>query len=117
MREQNIEQALGDLGEFVIEFEVDAGCQQRHAFQQPLDMRILAFVRLQHQARGDFWVFLGEFSAHATQKTELVFVVLEQVVAHAYPFTSHAPRSTFSIESNEIDSGAGSTISNASIWK
>ena len=48
MRIKDIEQRLGELGELIIDFEVDAGGEKSKAFEHALDVGILALVSLEH---------------------------------------------------------------------
>jgi hypothetical protein len=63
MRIENAEESLGDLGEFVVDFEMNAGGQEGEGFQQTLYMRVVALIGFEDESTGDFWVFLAEFGA------------------------------------------------------
>ncbi len=83
MRINDAQQCFGDFGKFVVDLEVHARGQKREGFEQPLDVRVFAFVGFEVQPRGDLGVLLGKLRAHLTQKRQLAFVVEKQVVAHA----------------------------------
>ena len=82
MRIDDAEEGLGDLGELVIDFEVDAGGEEGEGLDHALDVGILAFVRFEAEARGDLGIFFGELRAHLAEECQLAFVVEEEVVAH-----------------------------------
>ena len=82
MRVDDAQQRLGDLRELVIDLEVDTGGEERERLQQPFDVGIFAFVRLEVQARRDLRILLGKLRAHPAQEAELAFVVQQQFVAH-----------------------------------
>ena len=43
----DVEERFGDLGEIVIDLEMNSRCQEGETLQQPLYVGILAFVRLE----------------------------------------------------------------------
>ena len=63
MRIEDAEQRLRDLRKLVVDLQVNARGEKGERFQQALDVRIVAFVRLQDQPPGDFRVFLAELRA------------------------------------------------------
>jgi hypothetical protein len=79
---EDAEQSLGDFGELVVDFEVDAGGEEGEGFEEALDVGIVAFVGFEDEAAGDFGVFLGEFGAKLAEVVEFVFVVEEEFVTH-----------------------------------
>ncbi len=67
VRIENREQSFSDFRKFIVNFQMDAGSQERGGFNQAFDMGILAPSRLEQQTGGNFRVFLREVGAHLTQ--------------------------------------------------
>ena len=63
------EEGLGDFGELVVDFEVNAGGQESERFDHAFDVGILALGGLEKKAAGDFGVLIGELGAHLAQKS------------------------------------------------
>src|SRR5579863_9513628 len=91
MRVNQVQQRGRDFGKLVVDLQVDASGEKRKGFQQPFGMRVLAAVRLEHQAGGDLRVALGELCSHLPQESQLLLVIVEQVFTHAPYFTSYCP--------------------------
>src|SRR5215210_5116675 len=56
--------------------------QKGKAFQQPLDVGVLAFVRFEPKSGGYLRIPVGEICSHPPEKGELALVVVEQIVTH-----------------------------------
>ena len=82
VRVHHVQQCLRDFREIVVQPEVNAGGQQRHRFDQPLHVRILAAVRLEQQPRRHLGILLGEFRALLAQERQLALVISQQLIAH-----------------------------------
>ena len=82
MRIEDAEQSLSDFGKLVIDFEMYACGEERKGFKEPLYVRIVAFVRFEDQARGDFRVFCSEFGAELAEVVEFALVVEKELVTH-----------------------------------
>ena len=54
---------LADLREIVVDLEVDAGGEEREAFEHTLDVRVFALVGLELQPGGDLGILLGKLDA------------------------------------------------------
>ncbi len=94
-----------------------AAREKGRGLDHPLDVRVLAAIRLEQEPPGDFRIFLSELRAQLTEEGELAFVVAEQLLAHYFSRTWTSPVPIWSIVSNTIGSGAGSIRSCASIRK
>jgi len=81
---------------FIIDFQMDPGGQESECFQEPLHVWIFAFLRLQIETRCDFGILFRELRTHAPQKTELAFIVQQQIVAQVNCPLSDIPR--YSVE-------------------
>ncbi len=80
MRIQHRKQCIGDLRELVVELLVDAPGEERERLDHPLDVRVLAGVALDQQARGDLGIAIGEFLGELAQRGQLLLVVGQDVV-------------------------------------
>ncbi len=76
MRIENTEERLGNFGEFVVNFEVDARCEKGEGFDEAFNVRVFAGVGTKNEARGNFGIFFGELGAHLAQKGELALVIV-----------------------------------------
>ena len=68
------QQRLRNFRKVVVQPEVYARRQQRYRFNQSLDMRIFAAIRLQQQTRRHLGILFREFRALLAQKRQLAFV-------------------------------------------
>src|SRR5438045_6031041 len=82
MRVKNPHQRVGDLGEVVVNFQMNARGKQRERLHQALDVRIFAAIRLELQARGDLRILFRELRAHLPDERQLSFVIIEQLFPH-----------------------------------
>ena len=78
----DIEERFADLGEIIVDLEVDARSQEGEGLEQALHVRVGAFIGLEQQARGHLGVALGELRPGAAEEAELLLVVVEQLVTH-----------------------------------
>ena len=60
-----------------------AAREKRGRLDHPLDMGVLAAIRLQQEAGGDFRILLGELDSHLPKERELALVVSEELVTHS----------------------------------
>jgi hypothetical protein len=82
MRIDDIQKRFSDFREFVIDFEVDAGRQERKCLKQALDMRIVAFGWLQREPGGNPRILLCEFNSNLAKVAQFTFIVNPQVIPH-----------------------------------
>ena len=68
VRIEQAEQRIGQLGEFVVQPVMHAGGEERHAFEQARDMRIVHRVGREAQPAGDLRVGLGELRRQALDR-------------------------------------------------
>ena len=67
VRVEHREQAVGELGELIVEPVLHAGAQKGDAFEQAADMRIVDGILRQPQAAGDLGMAFGEFAGQPAQ--------------------------------------------------
>ena len=82
MRVEHPEQGVGQFGKFVVEPVMHARGEERHAFEQPRDMRIVHRFRGKPQPAGDLRMRLGELGGQPAQRIQFALVVGEQRVRH-----------------------------------
>ena len=82
VRVEQAEQRVGQFGEFVVQPVMHARGEERHAFEQAGDMRIVHRVGRQAQPAGDLRMRLGELRGQPLDRVEFAFVVGEQGVRH-----------------------------------
>src|ERR1035438_3523609 len=95
---------FADLRKIVVDAPMDAGGQQREAFQEPIDMRVVAAIRIEQKPPGDLGILARKLSAHLAQIGQLALIVFQQFFAHGPYFTSYAPLINSSTVSNLISS-------------
>lgn len=61
MRVQHTEQGIRNLRKLIIDLEMNSRRKEREGLDQPLDMRVLAFIGLQQEAASYLGIGLGEF--------------------------------------------------------
>jgi hypothetical protein len=83
MRVKDVEQTLRDLGEFIVDFQMNARGEKGKPLEQPLDMRIVTSVHIQLQTRGNLRVLFGELLPHLSKEGEFVFIIVEKIVTHS----------------------------------
>ena len=83
MRIDNAEQALRNLGELIVDLQVNPGSEEGKTLEQPLDVRVVAAVGLQLQTCGDFGMLLGKLRSHLPQEAQFALVVFQKIIAHA----------------------------------
>ena len=116
LRVHNAQQRLGNLRKLIIDLEVDAGSEKSEALEQPLDMRILAFVLLQSEARCDLRMFLWR-TRRRIRADSLARVRSREAVhrASSPPTMRQSPPLRSMTVSKLIGSGTGSMRSIASM--
>src|SRR5262249_51091806 len=118
VRVEHAEQGVGQLGELVVELVVDAAGQQRERLDEAFDVRVGAAVGLQQQPAGGGGVLLGELLGQLADEQQLALVVREQGFAHDASLGWMMARPVVnSRRVSNATSGAGSTLSWASMWK
>ena len=73
---------LGEARELGIELELHAGREERHAFEQTLDIGVGAGVRVERQPAGDRRMRRRELAAQVAQEPQLGLVVAEEAPVH-----------------------------------
>src|SRR5205085_1135679 len=79
VRIYDVEDRLRDFGKLVVDLQMDARGEEREGLDEPLDMRILAFRRLELQPARDLRISLRELRPHPADVRELSLVVVEKV--------------------------------------
>jgi len=74
MRIEDAEQAVRQLGEFVIELVLDAGREEGESLDQPLHMRIIAASLDEEEPAGRVGILLAELLGELTEVGQLAFV-------------------------------------------
>jgi hypothetical protein len=80
---KDVEQSLGNLREFIVNFQMDARGEKGKTLEEPLDMRIVTSVHVQLQTRGDLGVLFGEFLPQLPEEGEFVFIIVEKIISHS----------------------------------
>ena len=90
MRENCFEEVLGEIRKFRIEFQVDARCQKRKAFEEPLDVGVRAVDAFDAQPGRDLRELPGEIGAGLPQVLKFPVVVRKESWIHGLdqPFPS-----------------------------
>jgi hypothetical protein len=78
MRIDDIEQVLGEAWKFRINLELNSGGQERKSLEQPLDVRICAFVRSEPELARELGKLGGKLRSELAQVAELSVVVTKQ---------------------------------------
>ena len=82
MRVKNIDQAVAQFGELIIELVMNAAGDQRERFDQALDVRIGAAVWLQQQPPCRSGILPGEVLGHLPDEQQLALIVGKKCLAH-----------------------------------
>src|SRR6516165_2608103 len=106
MRVEDVEQGVGQLGEFVVDLVAHAGREQGERFDEALDVRIRAAAMFEHEPAGRRGILRRELAGHLADEQQLAFVVREKGLAHAL-LTAYCPEVNSSTVS-KATSGAGS---------
>ena len=91
VRIEQAEQGVGQFGEFVVQPVMHAGGEERHAFEQAGDVRIVHRIGRQAQPAGDLRVGVGELGGQALDRVEFALVVGKQGVRHRELRTARLP--------------------------
>ena len=86
VRVEHREQAIGELGELVVEPVLHARAEKGDAFEQAADVRIVDGILRQPQAAGDLGMAFGEFAGQPAQRFEFAVEIGEQGVGHRLRF-------------------------------
>ena len=82
VRIDHLQQRLREGRELRLHLELDAGGQEREAFQQPLDIRVGDLGVGEVEPAGDLRELVRELRAHVAHEGEFVLVVLHQPRVH-----------------------------------
>src|ERR1700732_648673 len=82
--EELLEQIIGELGKFVLEFELHARRKQGRAFEEARDHRIDAVADESPQPFGDARILFGEFTRLLVKQLELTVIMIEKFLVHDY---------------------------------
>src|SRR6185436_8741142 len=61
---------------------MNARCQKSKRLQHTFHVRVFALILFEHQPRSDLGIFFGELRAHVAEKSQLAFVIKEEVIPH-----------------------------------
>ncbi len=75
MRVDHLQQVLGEHRVLRVQLELHARGQKREAFQQPLDIGVGAFERVQAKPAGDLGILARKLRAHVAHVLQLAGVV------------------------------------------
>ena len=82
VRRQLIDEIRGEIGELVLELELDPGGQERGALEQAGDHRIGGVADESPETLGDAWIILREFDRLLAQDRELLVIEPQEFAVH-----------------------------------
>ena len=83
MRDELLEQIVGEFRKLVLELELDARREKGRAFEQPADQRIDAILQNAAEPLRYSRIFLGKFARLLVEQLKFPIVEIEKFGVHA----------------------------------
>ena len=84
VRRQLVDEVRGEIGELVLELELDPGGQERGALEQAGDHRVGGVADEPPKPLGDAWIIFSEFGRLLAQDRELLVIEPQEFAVHRF---------------------------------